>query len=237
MKVLVDSHAASENELLIAQNELREAELAARAADFRLKSLAVSEDADNLYWIIASRSGTVIQLDATPGQQVGPGRDKPVATVADLSEVMVLADLPQQDVVGLSAGMSAEIRIPGSENVTFTGKIETVSEVVDAERQTVPIRVRVDNSDRSLRPNAFVEATFATDIARKVLLVPAASVVTDGTRSFVFVEAESGVFHRRDVVLGRQHAGQCEILSGVKADERVVSRGALLLLNAIVLDN
>jgi cobalt-zinc-cadmium efflux system membrane fusion protein len=196
----------------------------------------VAEDADNGYWIVAARSGTVVQLDAQPGQEVGPNREHPVVTVADLDEVLVLADVPQRDTPGLRHGLTVRVAIPGRDGAPLAGALETVSEVVDPERQTVPVRIHVANRERLLRPNAFVEATFAVDERHQVLQVPTESVVTDGLQSVVFVEGEPGAFHRRAVTLGRHSSERTEILSGLKPGERVVTRGALLLLNAIDLE-
>ncbi len=235
MNILVESRAASANELLLAKNDLKEAELSSKAADSRLKSLSVSEEGDNLYWMLSTQAGTVVQLDAAPGLHVGPSKDKPVATIADLEEVLVLADVSQHDVVDLAVGTSAQIRLPGSTSDSLSGKIETVSQVVDPERQTVPIRILLRNPDHLLRPNAFVEATFAPSQSRRVLLVPTESVVSDGLDAVVFVEQPDGLLARRKVMAGRQSEGSTEILAGLRSGERVVHRGAILLLNTLVL--
>lgn len=231
--LLVESRAASQNDLMLAESELHEAKLAATAADARLRSLRVTQSGDSGYWILAARAGTVVQLDAVRGKQVGPDKDKPVATVADLDEVLVVSDVPQRDAASLAVGSPVMITQPGSGQDPITGTLELVSDVLDPERQTVPVRVRVKNPTHLLRPNQFVEATFGPTSADRVLLVSSAAVVTDGAKSVVFVQTEAGVLKRREVRLGRQTKEKAEILSGLVAGERVVVRGALLLLNAI----
>lgn len=233
LRVLVESRAASENDLTVAKHELEEAELSAKAADARLRSLAVSEEGDNLYWLLAARAGTVVQLEALPGLEVGPTKDRPVITIADLAEVLVEADVRQQDAVGIKPGSTASISLGDREGQTLQGKIDTVAQVVDPTRQTVPVRVRLDNQKRRVRPNSFVEVVFGNEGANDVLRVPSEAVVSDGTRSVVFVETEKGTFQRRVVVVGRQDHGMTEILENLAEGERVVTRGALLLLNAL----
>ncbi|MBL8631580.1 MAG: efflux RND transporter periplasmic adaptor subunit [Myxococcales bacterium] len=235
MSVLVESRGASANDLLVAQNDLRDAELQAKTADSRLKSLSIATAGDNLYWLLAPRGGVVTQIDAAPGQQVGPGRDRPVVTLADLDEVLVLADVPQHDLGGLRVGDPVDIRIPGDNDSIGTGTIENISQVVDAERQTVPIRVRAKNPDRLLRPNAFVEAHFGEGgtVQHSVIRVPIESVVSDGLQAVVFVETEPGHFKRQEVTLGRQSRKYAEVRAGLNAGDKVVTRGALLLLNSL----
>lgn len=233
LQLLVESRAASQNDLMVAQSELNEAKLAAAAADAKLRSLTVKQAGESTYWILATRSGTVVQLDAIRGKQVGPDKDKPVATVADLDEVLVVSDVPQRDAASLALGSSVAVTQPGSGQEPVMGTIELVSDVLDAERQTVPIRVRVKNPHHVLRPNQFVEATFGPTSADHVLVVPSEAVVTDGAKSVVFVQVSPGVLKRREVKLGRQTKDRAEIVSGLREGDLVVVKGALLLLNAI----
>lgn len=232
MRRLVESRVGSEHDLIVAQSELAEAELAVKTANSRLKSLAVKPDGDTGYWILANRSGTVVQLDATQGLQVGPDSDRPVATVADLRELMILGDAAQRDAANLRPGITAEIRAAGSARAPSRGVLEGVSQIVDPERQTVPLRVHVMN-DGSLRPNAYVELLFAPPPEARALLIPAAAVVSDGASSVVFVEESPGLLRRRAIEVGRSSEALVEVVSGLQPGEQVVVGGALLLRNAI----
>jgi cobalt-zinc-cadmium efflux system membrane fusion protein len=233
MRALVDSRAGSENDLLVAQSELSQARLAQKAAEARLSSLQVKRADDTAYWILATRGGTVVQLDATPGLQVGPERGSPIVTISDLAEVLVVGDVPQRDAIDLSVGSAAQIYPAGPSSEPLAGAIEAISEVVDAERQTVPVRVRVNNEARKLRPNSFVDLSLASIHERTTVLIPALAVVRDGPDAVVFVQRAPGQFERRAVVLGRQDHEQVEISSGLAPGEQVVTTSALLLLNAI----
>ena len=234
LKILVDARAASQNDLLVAESELSEASLTASAAGAKLSSLSVKQQDETSYWVLATRSGTVVQLDAAPGKQVGPDKDKPIATVADLDEVLVVGDVPQKEAGSVTVGMEVLITEPGVVGQEpMKGRVEVVSDVLDPERQTVPIRIKVSNPRHHLRPNEFVQASFAPPVADEVLKVATEAVVSDGAISVVFVEVNPGVLRRRPVKLGRQNRTQTEILGGLAAGERVVVRGALLLLNAV----
>jgi cobalt-zinc-cadmium efflux system membrane fusion protein len=233
VKLLVESRAASQNELLVAESELNEARLAAQAAGARLSSLAVGQEGETGYWVLANRDGAVVQLDAVTGKQVGPDKDKPVATVADLDEVLVLADVSQNEAGALARGAPVEIRLPGSPAAPVAGRVEAVSDVLDPERQTVPVRVRAKNVGGLLRPHSYVEATLLPPEGDSVLLVPSDALASDGSTSVVFVESAPGSFRRQPVRLGRQTRDRAEVLEGLSDGDRIVVRGALLLLNAV----
>lgn len=232
LKQLVAARVGAEHDLMLAESQLAEAKLAVTQGRARLASLQVDRNDDNSYWLLAGRDGTIVQLDATAGLQVGPERVQPVATVADLSELMVIADVPQHDAVELKPGTPAEV-FASESSEPVNGIVQVVSEVVDPERQTVPVRIAVPNQAHLLRPNAYVDVSFGSAGAGERVLVPAAAVVRDGARAVVFVETEKGTFKRREIVVGREQYDRAEVLSGLKAGEHVVTTGALLLLNAI----
>ena len=234
LRLLVESRAASANDLMVAESELSEASLTAASAGSRIRSLSVRQEGETGYWITATKAGIVVQLEAVPGKQVGPGKEHPVATVANLDEVMVVGDVSKRDAATLSAGMDVIITEPGAaEQAPLPGKIETVSDLLDLERQTVPVRIRVKNDKLDLRPNEFVEAVFAPRASDRLVTVPTEAVVSDGATSVVFVETEPSVLKRRAVKVGRQNRERTEILSGLAEGDKIVVRGALLLLNAI----
>ncbi|HEY6876609.1 MAG TPA: efflux RND transporter periplasmic adaptor subunit [Polyangiales bacterium] len=235
MRALVESRAGSEHDLLIAESELAESKLADKAAKARLSSLQIAQDKkdETAYWVLASKSGTVVQLDAAPGSVVGPERGLPIVTIADLAEVLAVADVPQQDAIELHRGAQARVFASGLAGEAVEGTVEVVSEVVDPERQTVPVRVRVDNRARKLRPNAYVDMTFEAQASRNAVLVPSVAVVRDGASAVVFVEVGHGSFARRAVVVGRRSHDEVEIVHGLSLGERVVTTGALLLVNAL----
>ncbi|WP_224361276.1 efflux RND transporter periplasmic adaptor subunit [Hyalangium versicolor] len=234
LKELVALRAAPEKDLLAAQTEQRQAELALEAARARQASLKVSGEGKNLYWVTAPRTGTVVDLDVVASQEVTPDRDKPLLRLSDLDEVLVVADLQEADAADLREGQSVSVRTQNGGAVR-PGNVERISEVVDPQRRTVEVRVRVANTDRVLHPNAFVEVTPEPPSGVARVRVPVSAVVTDGARSVVFVARESSRLERVAVVPGRQRDGQVELREGLSAGQRFVARGALLLENQIEL--
>jgi cobalt-zinc-cadmium efflux system membrane fusion protein len=61
------------------------------------------------------------------------------------------------------------------------------------------------------------------------VLIPASSVIREGTSSYVYVQRKQNEFEKRTVALGPTEEDQIEVQSGVKAGEVIVSEGALLL--------
>lgn len=233
-KELYELKAAAQKDVLTAEAELKEAMLNFKAAESKQRSLQVQAVGDNLFWVKAARAGTVVDLDVFAGQEVTPERDKPLLRLSDLDEVMVVADVPESDVGDLSVGEHVTVRLHGGA-VTRDGTITYISEVVDPQRRGVEVRVRAENQDRALRPNAFVEVRVQPDPTQQVVKVPDAAVVTQGERLIVFISPAPGRLEPRAVVTGRRSGGEIEIRQGLEPGTRFVAKGALLLLNQVEL--
>ena len=227
---LVRLQAAPEKEQLAAEAELKEAELALKAAQAKRSSLAVSSEGDNLFWVTAPRDGTIVEHDVFASQEVGPSRDKPLMRISSLGEVLVIGDVAERDAADMQPGAVAEVH---TGTVQRQGTVERVSEVVDPRRHTVEVRIRVKNEDRVLRPNAFVEVTPGVDLSARFVRVPSEAVVTEGEKSVVFVQSGSGALVQTTVRPGRSREGLVELRSGLSPGQKYVSRGALLLLNQV----
>jgi len=233
---LVAIRAAPEKDALAAEADLHEAELAARASAAKRASLRIAPEGDNLFWVVAPRSGTVVDLDVVESQEVQPSGDHPLVRISELSEVLVLADVQEADAYDLHVGQPVTIRTRAG-GLTRPGAVDRISEVVDPKRRTVEVRIRAANEDRALRPNAFVDVELQTDQSQKRVRVPAEAVVTDGQSSVVFVSRGEGKLERITVTPGRQRAGEIEIRSGLEPGSRFVSKGAILLLNQLELEH
>ncbi len=233
---LVAIRAAPEKDALAAEADLHEAELAARASAAKRSSLRIAPEGDNLFWVIAPRSGTVVDLDVVASQEVQPSGEHPLVRISELSEVLVLADVQESDAYDLHVGGEVTIRTRAG-SVTRTGTIERISEVVDPKRRTVELRIRAANQDRALRPNSFVDVELQSDPSQKRIRVPAEAVVTDGQSSVVFVSRGEGQLERVAVTPGRQRGGEIELRSGLQPGSRFVSKGAILLLNQLELEH
>lgn len=234
LKALVELRAAAEKDLLNAELELNEVRLSLQAAELKLRSRPMQVANDGAYWLLAPREGVVVERNALVGEEVGPDRLQPLLVIAELSEVIVTADVPEHDAVSLRPGGQAEITSVAVPGRKWNGEIEYVSEVVDPVRRMVNVRVRAANPEHLLRPNAFVQVTFLP-AGEPRIVVPAEAVITDDQRAFVFVASPGPplALTRRPVTTGRQNEQSIEILAGLQPGEKYVARGALLLLNAV----
>ena len=181
-----------------------------------------------LFQVRAPADGTLVSIDVASGQGVEEGQT--LFSVIDLDRVWLVAKVFEPDVPRVENAQSAWFAIDGYEQ-PFTvdpsnGKLVTVGRVVDPKTRTVPVIFEVDNAAGKLRIGNFAKTVIATGAPRKVLAIPDLAIVEDGGRQIAFVMVEGEAFERRPLRLGIRANGWTEVLEGVVAGERVVTKGA-----------
>ncbi|HET9625257.1 MAG TPA: efflux RND transporter periplasmic adaptor subunit [Kofleriaceae bacterium] len=231
-QALVDAQSLPGKELIAAKQALAEAELAVQLSEQKIASLRVAGAGDAAFTVTAPRDGVVVEKNLSVGQEVDTSSGT-VMAIADLTYVWVVADLFESDVGGLAAGAKARVLVGGNQ---LEGTIDQVSAVVDPERHTVPVRVKLANPEGALRPNAYAQVQFF-DPTKAAVALPMEAVMTDGAKSYVYIQDGKGAFVHRDVTVGSPSNGKVPVLAGLEPKEPVVVQGAILLDNQIQLDN
>lgn len=180
------------------------------------------------YPIATPKSGTVLKREITIGQVVQPS--DPAFTIADLSSVWIVANVPEEDAGHLRKGMEVEVRIPALPQQKITGHLSFVSPIVDPATRTVEVRMDVPNPTGLLKPDELASMTFTGHADRK-LTVSNAAVVREGNKDYVFVQNGLRKYVLREVSLGEEENDRRVVLSGVQQGERIVTEGAFHLNN------
>lgn len=214
----------NEAEMRAANEQLRVQGMGRRAIEALGKSGVINSTSQ----VIATAGGVVVERRVAPGQVVQPA--DALFTVADLSRVWVVAQVPEQQIAGIKAGQSVSIAVPALRNANFEGKLVYVGDTVNVENRTVTVRTEVDNRERSLKP-----AMLATMVIRsqpvKKLVVPTAAVVRENGEDHVLVEIDGGRYQLVKVKLSAEQDGMRPVEAGLKEGQRVVADGAFHLNN------
>ncbi|HET6340521.1 MAG TPA: efflux RND transporter periplasmic adaptor subunit [Polyangiales bacterium] len=220
-------------EELAAAAQKREAELSQAAAKSKLQALRIAASNDNEFTVKAPRDGVVVEKNLLPSQEVS--QDGTLIQIADVSDVWVVADVFDSDVSTVVPGTAARITTPANPDFKLDAVVDSVSAVVDPERHSVPIKVRLPNLDGRLKPNQFAEMRFRIALPENAVEVAATTLVSDGATQYAYVQTSPGQFVRRNVLAGPVRDGRAVILSGLTIGESVVEQGGILLDNQIEL--
>ena len=148
--------------------------------------------------------------------------------VADLSHLWVMADVYESDLPLVCLGMYAELTVPYLPGKTWRGTVTYVAPTVDEKTRTIKVRVEVDNSGESLKPEMFANVLLRATGASG-LVVPESAVVHAGERQLVFLDREGGRLEPHDVELGTKTGAGVHVLRGLAEGDRVVTSANFLL--------
>jgi Cu(I)/Ag(I) efflux system membrane fusion protein len=178
-----------------------------------------------LVTLVAPRSGVVVNRGITVGTAVDPST--PLLTIADLSRVWVLAEVPEAGMAAIRVGSTARLEFPASGREPFAARVDFLYPTLTERTRTLRVRFSVGNPRGTLRPGLYGNAIFELPGAT-TLTVPRDAVVDTGRAQHVFV-ATGDRFEPRPVTLGVQLADRIEVLSGLTVGERIVAAGVFLL--------
>ncbi|MDN2677774.1 efflux RND transporter periplasmic adaptor subunit [Janthinobacterium sp. SUN033] len=227
-KTLFEAEIAARKEYEAAQATFAQAGSDAQASADKLAQYGAGARGSRRDYVLRSPiAGTVIAME---GAQGGYWNDinAPVMTVADLSTVWLSANVAERDLAQVAVGQTTSITVDAWPGKAFEGKVAYVGAVLDPETRTVKVRVAIDNRSGAFKPGMFAHAGFA-GASRRALLVPASALLQSGPSTRVMVERSALVFSPRAVEVGASHGDQVEIVSGLRAGERIVVKEGVLL--------
>ncbi len=190
--------------------------------------IAAIEQADEpkrLVTVVAPRSGVVVNRGVTVGTSVDPSTT--LLTIADLSRVWVLAEVPEASIPAVRVGTLAQLDFPASGRSPFAARVDFIYPTLTERTRTLRVRLWAGNSGGALRPGLYGTASFEY-AGQNVITVPRDAIVDTGLQQHVFVAA-GDQFEPRPVVVGAQLADRVEIREGLRQGEQIVAAGVFLL--------
>jgi membrane fusion protein, heavy metal efflux system len=205
-------------------------------SDKQIQRLEQDDEIRSYVPIVAPFDGRVIARNLTKGEVVET--TEKLFTVADLSEVWVLANIPEKDIQYIhpdgSVSQSVEVLVNTYPNRIFHGNITYVGDVLDVATRTMRLRLELPNHDKKLKPEMFATVRVYSEPESNVLAVPEAAVQRDRDRQFVFVKKDEQSFEARDVTLGESNGEIVKVLHGLTEGDQVVTAGSFILKSELV---
>jgi membrane fusion protein, copper/silver efflux system len=190
-----------------------------------IDAIEQSGEPTRLLVVVAPRSGVVVNRGVTVGTSVDPSTT--LLTIADLSRIWILAEVPEASIPFVRVGTSAQLDFPASGRPPFTARVDFVYPTLTERTRTLRVRLSAANPGGALRPGLYGTAAFVS-AGQNVITVPRDAVVDTGMQQHVFVAAGDR-FEPRAVTVGVQLADRVEIRDGLKEGEQIVAAGVFLL--------
>ncbi|MQR01767.1 efflux RND transporter periplasmic adaptor subunit [Glaciimonas soli] len=194
-------------------------------------SMKQDEENNQHTQVLAPISGTVVTLNARPGQMVNAAQQTtPLMRIADLSKMTVQARVAEVDVTRLRKGMPATFTTPGYPGKHWSGKLRQVIPVPaegtgEQGKQTFyNVLFEVDNPDQQLMSGMSTQVQFIVADVPEAVLLPTKLLGkpgADGLYSVNVVEQGQQVSPRK-LQIGLRNQQHVQVLSGLAAGEQVL---------------
>jgi membrane fusion protein, heavy metal efflux system len=177
--------------------------------------------------ITAPATGYVTALSVAPGTYVNDSTAS-MMTISNLDSVWITANVPESDVSQVAKGEKINAVLAAYPDQVFHGSVSFVNPVLQPDTRRDLVRAVFANPDMRLKPNMF--ANVSIDIPQPdEVFVPESALVMNNDSTTVFVEVSPWTFERRTVDLSYDESDGTRVLKGLKAGDRVIVRGGVLL--------
>lgn len=173
--------------------------------------------------------GLVVESHIRLGEPVEP--DKEMLDISDLSEVLAIARVPENQAAKLQPGSKAHIRVSALGDQPLDGEMIRFGTSADRESGTIDAIFKVANPGLKMRPDMRAEFSIVLSKRSNVLGIPRAALQGDASKRFVYVKHFDlpNAFIKTPVQVGEMNDRFVEIISGLLPADEVVTRGAYSL--------
>lgn len=195
----------------------------------------------NLLPVMASQSGIIVARDIVAGEVIDT--QKVLFTVADISRMWMLLNIPLEEAGLVTPGQSVEF-IPDGFNESVAGTIDWKSTSADQKTRTVSVRATLPNPDGHLLNETFGSGNVVLRSEPDAIVIPNEALQWDGSCHVVFVRDKAWfrkespkLFHTRSVRPGGKTVDHTEIIAGVLPGEVVATIGSDVLRAQLLKNN
>ncbi len=151
-------------------------------------------------------------------------RGEVIVEIMDLATLEAEVALPERYFDSVPRGAAVPIEV-GSVEMQVQGEVVAVNPKIDPQTRTFLIKVRVNNDEGRLKAGLFCTGQLPLPSLKQAMSVPAAAVLNDEGRSYVYV-ARADVVEKRFVQVGVGADGFVQVTAGLEPGEKVVVEGS-----------
>ena len=186
------------------------------------KTMATLQKSSEMYQIKSPISGVVDDVQMKIGSGAAPGF--PLAKVVNFSKLKVRVDAPETYAGRLRIGNTVNVQFPDIQK-EITSKISYIGAGVNPANRTVKVEIPMRSNEAGVLPNMASVVKVVNYSNPKAMVIPINLVQKDlSNQDFVMVE-DAGYAKRLNVKVGQQYGENCEILTGLKAGDKLVVVG------------
>jgi cobalt-zinc-cadmium efflux system membrane fusion protein len=172
-------------------------------------------------------SGEVVRSDITVGQYIKSDSD-PIAIVADLDRIWVIASVKEKDLGAINLKDQVEIFTESLSDMSVKGSVDYIGNIMNEQTRSVEVYIECDNPEQVLKCGMFVTVRFYHKLDNAII-IPSSSVLQDYDKCFLFVQKGPDLFVKRKVSVISIPGNRIIVHSGLEPGNIIVSEGGIYL--------
>jgi HlyD family secretion protein len=146
----------------------------------------------------------------------------PVMSVVRVDPLKVIAEIPEKMAPWIHQGEAVQLNVDAYPDRTFTGTVSRISPAVNTATRAFPFEALVPNKEAVLKPGTFARVHIESGKVDDVLTLPYAALQYRYGVNRVFM-VEGDKLTVRELKVGDRIGDRIEVLSGIKAGDRVAA--------------
>ena len=177
--------------------------------------------------ILAPFSGYIVDRFQDPGVLVVANQTR-LLSLMDLDTVEVVINLLEKDTPYLPQLKRIVVFADAFPDAQYTGTIARYSQAVDTTTRTMAVQIDVSNPQHTLKPGMFATARFIIKENPEAITLPTTAILKDTSGTYVYT-VENNFARKLLVHIGIEQNNRAEIISGVTAEQDIVTTGQQFL--------
>ncbi len=234
-KELYDNGAVTLLELETAEDEyssLQSGSVEAAVAQAEASLLSVQEQVAYCN-ITAPVSGAVGRIDVSVGDYVTTSST--VAVISDPQQLQAEIMVGESDITKIELNTQVDVYVESVSEDAFTGTVSSIATVLNSSSDMYPITVTVDNSAGKIKSGMYAEIMIHTSGVQNALCIPLSAIIPDNGVNIVYTVDDESRAARTEVETGINDNNYIQVLSGLKAGDKVITLGNTLISNGSLL--
>ncbi|MFN9534505.1 MAG: efflux RND transporter periplasmic adaptor subunit, partial [Pseudanabaena sp.] len=198
-----------------------------QAAVSRAELSVISSDVSESYGtIFAPFDGVVVQKMAYEGEMAAPGT--PLLKVENPNKLELEISVPEENLRFVRVGQSVKVQFDAV-NQSLNATIQQIVPASNAQSRSFLVKIPLNNSGK-LISGMFGRVALPIGATKETLLIPTTALIQRGQLQGVYVvenvedkAISKTIAMMRWVKTGKTQDGQIEIVSGLKAGDRIVT--------------
>lgn len=193
-----------------------------------------NSNAAGTYAITSPIDGYVVEKKVNAGNYIRTDMGDNLFTISDLKNVWVNANVFEADISKVKEGFTVKVSTLAYPEKFFTGTIEKVSEVLDPASKTLKARIRLDNTERLLRPDMFAKIVVSNTENRKAICVPTQALISLNGKNYVIVYNSGSDMKIAEINIMKSSGDKTYINGGVQPGQKIITHNQLLVFQQLL---